>query len=465
MPVCRARCAQVHAALGAYASIRKRRQTAQARALRQLEQALLVGQQQALAAVVMMVSAEGKADRRTVERATGRWRGSTLAGYLRGDNVTCMQNFRCSKVRFEDLVSRLRHSGLDVATERHRHQLRAGAARLKKANEVFDPPSLRFKVAACMYALGQGGSTKVLADVASLGESTMRKYLTLFADAVVAHLKPTFMPGKPFTAQERACVQGQFASRRGLAPVTLACDGSHVPFKPKNKKVAMEYRNYKGWYSILTVAFVDSFYRFFEVHVGYPGRAGDNTVLKHMKFMEDMTHDPELWLGPGGMVLGDSGASDGDNVFLNPYHDPRDPDKRWFNFCHSSTRFFVEQVFGMWKSRFRFLLNRMQGANHTLATKLIYASTILHNYLVVHSQDKVEIDTSEESWSRFFATFEKPTGAQNAPVPARHIAHTKPLSATTTCTSCASVAAPPPFVKKLARNCGPKCSHPLTRKL
>ena len=48
----------------------------------------------------------------------------------------------------------------------------------------------------------------------------------------------------------------------------------------------------------------------------------------------------------------------------------------------------------------------MQGANHTLATKLIYASTILHNYLVVHSQDKVEIDTSEESWSRFFATFE-----------------------------------------------------------
>ena len=113
---------------------------------------MLVGQQQALAAVVMMVSAEGKADRRTVERATGRWRGSTLAGYLRGDNVTCMQNFRCSKVRFEDLVSRLRHSGLDVATERHRHQLRAGAARLKKANEVFDPPTLRFKVAACMYA-------------------------------------------------------------------------------------------------------------------------------------------------------------------------------------------------------------------------------------------------------------------------------------------------------------------------
>jgi len=55
-------------------------------------------------------------------------------------------------------------------------------------------------------------------------------------------------------------------------------------------------------------------------------------------------------------VLGDSGASDGDSVFLNPYHNPSDPDKLYFNFCHSSTRFFVEQVFGIWKSRFRFLL-------------------------------------------------------------------------------------------------------------
>ena len=94
---------------------------------------------------------------------------------MRGDNTTYLQNFRCSNVRFNDLVNRLHHSGLDVANERRDHQLRAGAVRLKKANEIIDPPSLRYKVACCMYALGQGGSTKVLADVASLGESTMRK--------------------------------------------------------------------------------------------------------------------------------------------------------------------------------------------------------------------------------------------------------------------------------------------------
>ena len=84
-----------------------------------------------------------------------------------------------------------------------------------------------------------------------------------------------------------------------------------------------------------------------------------------------------------------------------------DPDKNYFNFCHSSTRFFVEQVFGIWKSRFRFLLCPIAGADHKLTTKLIYASCILHNYLIVHSMDKVEIDTGERCWTKFFNTFKK----------------------------------------------------------
>ena len=90
-----------------------------------------------------------------------------------------------------------------------------------------------------MYALGQqGGSTKVLADVGSIGESTLRRWLGAFARAVMTHLKPIYMPGKPFPASERDAVQQQFASRRGLQRCTLACDGSHTPFKPKNNRGA-----------------------------------------------------------------------------------------------------------------------------------------------------------------------------------------------------------------------------------
>jgi hypothetical protein len=80
--------------------------------------------------------------------------------------------------------------------------------------------------------------------------------------------------------------------------------------------------------------------------------------------MSAIAKDPDLWLGPNGVILGDSGASDGDAFFLNPYHSRTDPERLWFNFCRSSARFFVEQVFGMWKSRFRFLMHQLPGVSH-----------------------------------------------------------------------------------------------------
>ena len=246
--------------------------------------------------------------------------GSTIKGYLHGDERTCKENFRCSKQRLQDLVEKLRHSVLDKASERTDPVLRAGARRFQKAHERLDMPNLSFKVAVCMYALGQGGPLKVLADVASIRESTLRKYLHLFVQALISdlahqanlHARPAFQqrrpcgcPGavrfSPGPPQRDPCMR-----RQPRAVQAQEQKGGHgVPFKPKSKKVDMEYRNYKGWTSILTVeltvAFVDSFYRFFEVHVGYPGRAGDNTVLSRMRFMDDIKADPDRWLGPGGV--------------------------------------------------------------------------------------------------------------------------------------------------------------------
>ena len=87
---------------------------------------------------------------------------------------------------------------------------------------VLDRPTLRFKVAAALYTLAQEGSIKVKADVASIGESTLRRWLASFAAAIRVVLKPIYMPGTPFTPADRAAVQGQFASRRGIKVASLA---------------------------------------------------------------------------------------------------------------------------------------------------------------------------------------------------------------------------------------------------
>ena len=386
-------------------TIMRARQTRRAAMFDRLR-AMVQHQNGLLVAAVVAVSSS-KGERRTVSRALGSWRGSTLSGYLRdGDDQTYLENFRCTKARFECLVHQLRDSPLDVGAPKVLTSDWRKVRRTQKALQSTDPPTRRFKVACALYATGHGGPIKVLADVASIGKSTLLKYLEQYADACTTRLKPIYMPGTPWSHEARTAVQDKFASRRGFRPVALACDGTHVPFKPKGKRWQMEYRNFKGWTSILAVAFVDSYYRFFDIDVGYPGRAGDNTVLAHNWLMSAISKDPELWLGPNGVILGDSGASDGDAFFLNPYHSPTDPERLWFNFCHSSTRFFVEQAFGMWKSRFRFLMHQLPGASHKLFTKLIYASAIMHNALVVHADEKVGgTEMDERAWAKFFDTF------------------------------------------------------------
>lgn len=402
----RRRCVAAAALL--FRSIARVRQTRRAalfdrlKVMAQDQQDLLFASTSAL-----LASRQEKEVRRVETRALGKWRGSTLSGYLtKGDDKTYLQNFRCTKAQFDRMVDHLQDSHLDSQPDR----TVVGSAEWRKvrrtanARKALDPPSRRYKVAVALYSVGHGGSIKVLADVASLGKSTLKKYLEQWADACTEKLKPVYMPGKPPSAADLAAVQSEFASRRGLAPVAQAVDGSHIPWKPKGKALQMDYRNFKGWPSILAVAFVDSYYRFFELDVGWPGRAGDNTVLKHSWLMTAIGEDPDLWLGKGGVILGDSGASDGDQYFLNPYHQPTDAKKLWFNFCHSSTRFYVEQTFGMWKSRFRFLLYSMPQTTHKLFTKLIYASAIVHNFLVAH-RGGCEFDfgaDSEGAWSKFF---------------------------------------------------------------
>lgn len=159
------------------------------------------------------------------------------------------------------------------------------------------------------------------------------------------------MPSEPPPPERLQRVREEFAARRGIGNVAMAVDGTHCPFRG-----GADYRNYKGWESILLLAFVNSFHLFVDGDVGAPGRAGDNTVLAQSWMMQQVGENPESWLGPGGMIAADGGASDGGQRLLNPVFNPREPIDMYYNFCHSSTRFFVEETFGRFKNRFRFLL-------------------------------------------------------------------------------------------------------------
>ena len=204
--------------------------------------------------------------RRQIHRTEGGWSCSTIWNYvLKGDDATYLANFRCTRRQFDDLVG----------------QLEAGAPYMVSRQSGPGNPTLfrplRFKVAVCLYFLTQTGVTpKTCSDAASCGEATVRSYLDQFAAAVMLVLRPIYMPNTPPSAAQLDRVRSEFAARRGVPNVAEACDGTHVPIDTHES----DYRNYKGWHSILTVAFVNSFHLFVSVDTGHAGRCGDNTVLK-----------------------------------------------------------------------------------------------------------------------------------------------------------------------------------------
>ena len=105
----------------------------------------------------------------------------------------------------------------------------------------------------------------------------------------------------------------------------------------------------------------------------------------------ELLKNREAWLGEDGVVAADGGASDADVLLLNGYHNPKEPDEFWYNFCQSSTRFFIEETFGRWKNRFRFLLDASNGMHLILFNRLVYASMILHNFCTVCIKKNVDL--------------------------------------------------------------------------
>ena len=302
----------------------------------------------AASVVAYVVINSVKRRRREIPRSKDGWRGSTMYGYVYGqynergtwvpvDNKLYKYNFRMSMGTVQHVHERLSAKGFCVdSTPR---------------NPAHQVPGL-FKVCVALYYMGHcKGTVKFAADAASLGESTVQAYVDEFCDGVIAVLGPEYMPATPRGPEYLKLVRENFAARRGVPNVAMAVDGTHVPFKVDDATTASDYLNYKHWHSILVLAFVDSLYCFVDATVGHPGKCGDNGLLQKCWLMDEIAKDPEGYLGPDGVIAADGGASDHGGFLLNPINAPTSTKEHWYNFAHSSTRFFVEQTFGMWKNR------------------------------------------------------------------------------------------------------------------
>ena len=171
---------------------------------------------------------------------------------------------------------------------------------------------------------------------------------------MVVRLKPQYMPGR-LNRDRLVRFRSKFAERRGIRGVVMTVDGTHVPWQPDMSSCREDYHNYKGWYSLSCLMFVDSYYMFVDGEIGHPGRASDTAIAELSWMMEEIRENRAHWLGDDGFIIGDGGFGN-DDFLMTPFPNATTNCQVWLKYCFSSTRFYVEQVFGWWKNRFRFAI-------------------------------------------------------------------------------------------------------------
>ena len=113
-------------------------------------------------------------------------------------------------------------------------------------------------------------------------------------------------------------LQKKFKRKAGIPYAIGAIDGSHIPIKTP-KEFSMDYYNRKGFYSIVLQAVVDSYGKFIDIFVGYPGSTHDSRIFCNSPLYHTLDSS-SLNIPSNSYILGDA-SYPCQNWLLMPYHD------------------------------------------------------------------------------------------------------------------------------------------------
>ena len=165
----------------------------------------------------------------------------------------------------------------------------------------------------------------------------------------------------PSSASEWEQISKEFEKRWNFPNCVGALDGKHIRIKQPAHSSSAFY-NYKGFFSIILMALVDSQYRFIYIDVGANGRNNDASVFNScsLSTLLRMESDKLLQAKPlPGRQKVIPKCVVADEIFgLKPYLMKPFPgrqlnnERRIFNYRLSRARRVVENAFGIMASRF-----------------------------------------------------------------------------------------------------------------
>lgn len=194
--------------------------------------------------------------------------------------------------------------------------------------------------------------------------------------------------------------------RRWNFPFCLgALDGKHIRIK-KPWNSGSKYFNYKGYFSIVLLAVVDGNGNYVIVDVGSCGGNSDGGIFARSTFGKRLAnhtlHVPQEGVLPGTnisvsyMFVADDAFPLKDNLMKPFSQKGLTYEKEIFNYRLSRARGVVEMTFGNMSQMCRKLLEPID-ADVDLATDIVKAITVLHNYVKKKEPHRGFISTSAET--------------------------------------------------------------------
>ncbi|KAG0423853.1 hypothetical protein HPB47_000384 [Ixodes persulcatus] len=238
------------------------------------------------------------------------------------------------------------------------------------------------RVAISLYRLCSTAEERTIAHLFAVGQSVVNESYREFCDVVIEELEARTV--SMIRNEDLEHHMREFQAVLGFPNAIGALDGCHLPVSPP-KDSAVDYRNYKGWYSVILLALVDHRYLFRYISVGSPGKCHDANVYGRSplgRLLED--YQVAVPRSIGGteippIVLCDQAFPLTRNL-MKPFPHSLSPpqDEGDYNYALSKARRVVENAFGRLKARFRIVLKRMEVRIDNV-NAVVRACCILHN--------------------------------------------------------------------------------------
>ena len=139
-----------------------------------------------------------------------------------------------------------------------------------------------------------------------VGRTTICKFVPQVCQAILKEFQHEYLTC-PADPEDGKKIEERFGNRWNVPHVVGALDGKHIAIK-KPKKSGSEYFNYKGYFSLVLLAFVNAEYKFLWVNVGASGSLPDTQIFNRSKLKRRIENGtlglpPSEPLGPGGPDL------------------------------------------------------------------------------------------------------------------------------------------------------------------